>query len=243
VAFIHDNEVPPATNPPVVTIFASDPIAVEGQFCWSNWWWTSSGSIDGWKTNSVTPPIGRCTGSNTATFVVRRTGETTAALTVYYSIAGTASNGVDYATLPGSVMIPAGSHSASIEIVPIDDSIPERIETVLLALQPPPASGSATTPSAAYEIGFPRRAAAIILDNDQPRPPCHRLSDGLFHLCVPGTNGYTFCIRTSTDLVNWTAVCTNVVTDGAVHFIDPDAGDFDKRFYQVAPVPNPPPTP
>ena len=35
-----------------VTIFATDPIAVEGQFCLSNWWWTSSGTATGWTTNS-----------------------------------------------------------------------------------------------------------------------------------------------------------------------------------------------
>jgi hypothetical protein len=163
---------------------------------------------------------------------VRRTGETNSGLTVYYSIGGTASNGVDYITLPGQLTIPAGQRAARIEVVPIDDSIAECIETIVLTIQPPPPGPSA------YTIGSPRRAAAIILDNDQPRPPCHKLSDGLFHVCAPGTNGYTYCIRTSTDLVNWTALCTNVVTEGAIHFVDADAADFDHRFYQVAPEPN-----
>ena len=60
----------------------------------------------------------------------------------------------------------------------------------------------------------------------------------MFHLCVPGTNGYTFSLQASTDMVNWTSLCTNIVTEGAVHFVDPDATDFAERFYQVVPEPN-----
>lgn len=232
VAYIRDNDSTSATNPPVVTIFASDPIAVEGQFCPSNWWWTTSGSGAGWQTNTVIRPTNSCSGSNTATFVVRRTGSTGSDLSVYYRIGGTASNGVDYVTLPGKVTITAGHEAARIEVLPIDDSIAEGVETVLLSLQPPP-PGPAT-----YLIGSPSRAAAIIVDNELPRPPCRRLSDGMFHLCAPGTNGFTFCIHTSSDLINWTAICTNVVTEGAVHFVDPDAADLAHRFYRVTPDAN-----
>jgi hypothetical protein len=116
--------------------------------------------------------------------------------------------------------------------VPIDDNIVEGIETVLLTLQPSPSD------AAAYQIGPARRAAAIIVDNDSPRPPCAVLRDGMFHLCSPGTNGYTYCVRASSNLVNWTAVCTNIVTEGAVHFVDPDATDLRNRFYYVVPDSN-----
>jgi len=226
VAYIHDNDRPPATNRPVVTIVATDPIAVEGDFCGSNWWWTTAASDGGWTTNSRPPSP--CPRTNTATFEVRRSGGTNSDLTVYYRIGGTASNGIDYVTLPNNVIIPAGRYAARIEIVPIDDTIPERIETVVLSLTAP-------TSPLGYQIGYPRQAAAIILDNDQPRPHCGRLSDGLFHLCAPGTNGFVYCIRTSTDLVTWTSLCSNVVTDGAIHFVDPDAADIQHRFYQVVP--------
>jgi hypothetical protein len=224
-----------STNPPLVTIYAIDPIAVEGQFCVSNWWWTTSGSTGVWTTTSPGWRTNYCS-TNTATFVVRRSGQTNSDLTVYYAIGGTASNSVDYLTLPGQVTIPAGRYAARIAVVPIDDGIPEGIETVLLALQPPPTSLTGAPP--AYLIGLPSRAAAIILDNGQPRPPCQVLSDGLFHLCLPGTNGYSFCIRASRDLATWTSLCTNVVSEGAVHFVDPDATVFGQRFYQIAPAPN-----
>jgi len=237
VAYIRDastNQLPP-TNLPIVTIIASDPIAVEGQFCWSNWWWTISGSLDGWRTNSWDWRTNHCSGSNTATFVVRRSGETNSALTVFYAVGGTASNGVDYIALPGQVTIPAGHRAARIEVIPIDDAIPERIETVLLSLQSTPAPAGSPPD---YQIGFPRRAAAIILDNDQPRPRCGRLVDGMFHFCEPGTNGYSFYLRASTDLVNWFPLCTNVVTEGAIHFVDPDASGIGSRFYRATPEPN-----
>jgi len=218
-----------------VSIVATDPIAVEGKFCWSNWWWTASGGSNGW---TITPAGWRTNYcfTNTARFAVRRSAETNSDLTVFYAIGGTASNGIDYVTLPGQVTIPAGHRSASIEMVPIDDAIPERIETVVLALQPSPSTATGGPP--AYLIGFPSRAAALILDNDQPRPPCHRLVDGTFHLCAPGTNGFGFCIRASADLVNWSPLCTNIVTEGAVHFVDPDAAQSGKRFYRVTPEPN-----
>src|SRR5882672_12709460 len=75
--------------------------------------------------------------TNTATFVVRRTGPTNHSLTINYAIGGSASNGVDYVAIPGSVTIPAGEHSARITIVPIDDTIPECTETVILGLVQP----------------------------------------------------------------------------------------------------------
>ena len=236
--------LPPSTNVPVVTIVASDPIAVEGPFCPSNWWWTTSWNGSDWN---VAPATGdpnspawtnNCAGTNTAMFVVRRSGPTNSELTIYYAIGGTASNGLNYVALPGSVTIAAGRRSARIEVVPIDDSIPERIETVVLGLQPDP---NPTNGMPAYMTGSPSRAAAIIIDNDLPRPPSVRLPDGMFHLCRPGTNGYSFTVRSSLDLTSWTVLCTNAVTDGAVHYIDPDAANFNTRFYRVVAEPAYPP--
>ena len=51
-------------------------------------------------------------GPKTATFTVRRQGETNDGLTVPYGIGGTASNGVDYAAIPGFVTIPSGGDAA-----------------------------------------------------------------------------------------------------------------------------------
>jgi VCBS repeat-containing protein len=78
--------------------------------------------------------------ADTGTFLVTRTGDTSAPLTVYYSVAGNPStgvpalHGVDYEALPGVLQIPAGASSASITIVPRWDEFGETAEQVLLQL-------------------------------------------------------------------------------------------------------------
>jgi len=67
------------------------------------------------------------------------------------------------------------------------------------------------------------------------------LPDHEFHLCEPATNGFCFRLEASTDLRHWIPLCTNVVTDGALHFIAPDAPPLDTRFYRAAPEPGLPP--
>jgi regulation of enolase protein 1 (concanavalin A-like superfamily) len=69
-----------------------------------------------------------------ATISVSRTGSTAASLTVPYTVGGTATNGTDYVTLSGSVIIPVGSASAIINVTPIDDSVSESLETVKLTI-------------------------------------------------------------------------------------------------------------
>jgi len=236
VSVVETNRI---TNlPPIVTIEAIDAIAAEGT---NFWYWPVCTAAGVWQTN-VSPTSISGTNMlprvNTATFKVRRTGETNADLIVSYAIGGTASNGVDYETLSGQVTIPAGQHAARITVVPIDDTIVEPIETVVLELQPQPSATADTPPP--YLVGIPRRAAAIIVDNDSPRPPCMTTSDGLFCLCRPGTNGFCFRLEVSTNLVNWVPVCTNSVTDGAIHYVDPDATDSVIRFYRTSPAPCPP---
>lgn len=216
---------PPVTNlPPLVTISSPDPIASEGTNCcrWLGW------------TNST--PTNYC-GTNTATFVVRRAGPTNDALTVYYRIGGIASNGVDYLALPGVVTIPAGRRAAEFKLVPLDDLLPEPLETVVLGLRAPPGLLSNVPP---YLIGFPSRAAAVIVDNDAPRPTTGHLADRCFHVMKPGANGTWWRIEVSRDLIHWAVLGTNVVTDGALHFVDPDADEETVGYYRT--VPSEPPT-
>ncbi|MDX9931097.1 MAG: choice-of-anchor L domain-containing protein [Bacteroidales bacterium] len=55
--------------------------------------------------------------------------------TVNYTILGTATNGVDYPTIPSSLTIPAGSDSVCITISPTMDNLAEGVETIMLVLQ------------------------------------------------------------------------------------------------------------
>ncbi len=75
------------------------------------------------------------------TFTVTRSGALTSALTVAYTVSGNAAVGADYASLSGSVTIPANQASATITVTPLSDSLAEGDETVTLTL----ASGLAST--------------------------------------------------------------------------------------------------
>lgn len=218
VVYIDDNTL----SRPLVGIVARDPVATEGTNCY-RW--------PGWPT-----PTNNLAGTNTATFAVRREGRTNDSLTVFYTVGGTATNGVDYKLLPGTVVIPAGQRVAPIVIVPVDDALPEKIETVVLGLIEPPYGSPLPSP---YVVGKQARAAAIIVDNDQPRPCTERLPDRCFHLTQPGRNGDWYRIESSANLVDWTVLCTNSVTDGAIHFVDPDADTNSQRFYRAQPETDP----
>ena len=99
-------------------------------------------------------------GPEAGRFTIARDGSTAAALTVYYTISGTATPGVDYLALAGSVTIPAGQSSVAIDLVPIDDKMVEQTEVVVLAL----------SPRASYSIDTPASATVTIADNDITTP-------------------------------------------------------------------------
>ncbi len=234
---------PPITNrPPVVSIVATDPVAIEGTNCWgwpnltnrwplgsTNYWSLLPGSSLRlwWFTNC---------GPKSASFVVRRDGNTNSDLLVRYRIGGTAINGVDYEPLSGVVAIPAGARRAEILVVPKDDRVIEPIETVVLGLLPMP-DASAWPPD--YVVGTPSRAGAIIVDSNRPRPVTASLADRCFLLGADALDGAWFRIERSADLRNWSAICTNQAIQGAIHFVDPDAGGAATGFYRAVAVPEP----
>ena len=141
---------PPTNRPPLISIVATDPIAVEGTNCWpwlglvnaSPTWanWTATAAVCRFFTNC---------GPKDAIFTVRRHGDTNNALTVTYGIGGTATNGVDYVALPGVVTIPPGERAALITVAPLDDGPPDITSTVILTLEP-----STNTPPD-FVLGYP----------------------------------------------------------------------------------------
>jgi hypothetical protein len=128
------------------------------------------------------------------TFLVTRTGDTSAALTVYYSLAGSPSSGVpalhgvDFEALPGVLQIPAGSASASVTIVPRWDAFGETAEQVLLQLGAGPTD---------YKLGATTSATVTIADGATGNPPYAEVtgntsaveggSSGLFTFSVKGS--------------------------------------------------------
>jgi hypothetical protein len=222
---------PPTNRPPIVDIIATDPIAIEGTNCWP--WLGLASATPTWS--NWTSPTAICRfftncGPKNAIFAVRRFGATNNDLSVSYAIGGTASNGVDYATLPGWVTIPAGQRAALVSVVPLDDGPPDINSTVVLRLTP-----STNTPPD-YLVGMSASAAALILDGQWPAPAAAVLPDRCFHVTATGPNGAWFRIDCTTDLIHWTSLCTNQVVNGSIDFVDADAPNNATRFYRAVPV-------
>ncbi|MCX6885618.1 MAG: hypothetical protein NTX27_11300 [Verrucomicrobia bacterium] len=96
--------------------------------------------------------------NDTATFTFNREGDVSAPLTVNLTISGTAVNGTDYQAIPTSVTFPAGSATTTVTITPIDDSLIESPETVILKI----------ASSASYSVLDNASATAVIADNETP---------------------------------------------------------------------------
>jgi hypothetical protein len=223
--------LPPPTNcPALVGIVATDPVAIEGTNCWP--WWALANPVPAWSNWFAASAVFRLEtncGPKAASFTVFRMGATNDDLDVNYTNGGTATNGIDYVALPGVVLVPAGQMQATIAIVPLDDGPPDINRTVLLKL----------APGTNYLVGWPAAAAAIILDSSSPRAATGLVPGNLFHLSSTGPNGAWFHVEYSTDMIQWTALCTNQVVNGGVNFVDPDASTRPARFYRIVPEAGP----
>jgi Tol biopolymer transport system component len=111
-------------------------------------------------TIAATGPSATEAGLATGQLTVSRTGNTAAALTVFYTVTGTATPGSDYGVLPGSVTIPAGAANAAIPVAPIDDAAVEPDESVVVTLNA----------HVSYAIGAPGSATVMILSDDVSLP-------------------------------------------------------------------------
>ncbi|HWV66642.1 Calx-beta domain-containing protein [Chitinophaga sp.] len=134
------------------------------------------------------------------------------AITVNYTIAGTATAGADYTALTGSVVIPAGQNSVAVPVVVADDQIIEVTETVIATLN----GGTATH----FTFAGNGNATVNITDNESSTPAnmvvtATKGADG----AEPATNG-NFAIGlpagiTSSEDVTVNYTITGTATPGA----------------------------
>jgi uncharacterized repeat protein (TIGR01451 family) len=106
----------------------------------------------------VDPYAAESTPPNAALLRVKRFGDASQPLTVKFDVAGTATEGTDYNAIGRSVTVAAGTHTADIQIVPVDDSEFELTEEVIVTLKSDPR----------YTIIFGSSATVTIEDNDGP---------------------------------------------------------------------------
>lgn len=104
--------------------------------------------------------------SDPGVFRVRRFGSTAGALTVPFSVSGTATAGADYSGLGTSVVIPDGASFTDLTVSVIDDFVVEPVETVTLVLQP----------DAAHTIYGSEAAATVEIADDGDVAPVATLT-------------------------------------------------------------------
>lgn len=107
---------------------------------------------------AATTPTASETGPSNGVFTISRDGPTNSALTVYFSVTGTASAGTDYTSLGSSIVIAANRVSTNLLVRPINDSLTEGVEYVVVSLQT----------NANYLVGAPSFDSVAIADNDSP---------------------------------------------------------------------------
>ncbi len=90
-------------------------------------------------------------------FTFTRDGALVGDLTVHFSVTGTASQGLDYESLGGSVVIIDGQASSTVDVTPYFDMEPEGDETVVVTITADPA----------YTIGSPSSGTVTIIDGPQ----------------------------------------------------------------------------
>lgn len=140
-------------------------------------------------TVSASAPNAAEQGNTPGRFTLTRTGSTTLALSVNYTLSGTALNGTDYLLLNGAAIIPVGGTSADVVVTPIDDALPEGNETVILSL----------ATSSTYTLGSPNSATVTIADNDTVTTPTDTTKPTVAFI---NPNGSPFYTTMSTVLVN-----------------------------------------
>ncbi|WP_199306378.1 choice-of-anchor L domain-containing protein [Anabaena sp. FACHB-1391] len=154
------------------------------------------------------------TTANPGVFTITRTGSTNNALTVSYTISGTASTG-DYSPIPSTVTFLAGETSKTVTITPVNDNLVEGRETVILSL----ISGTN------YSLGTDNSATVIITDNDvDPGRADVSLSVNPASVLEDGTTNLVYTFTRAGDLTN--ALTVNFNVGGSATFSS-DSNDTD----------------
>jgi hypothetical protein len=175
-------------------------------------------------------------GPSPGTFTVTRTGSTSNSLTVNYSLAGTATSGVDYQTQGAatasltslaapSITIPAGATSATLGILPTTTTTAAGDQTVVLSLS----SG------ANYSLNSPASATMTLAGNAVFNPSLTFIASKPT-LSWATTKGAVYRVAYKNKLNDavWTYTGTDLTAmDNQFSWTDPGADGQQQRFYLI----------
>ncbi|MCA2861726.1 MAG: M10 family metallopeptidase C-terminal domain-containing protein [Microcystis sp. M005S1] len=142
-------------------------------------------------TLSISPSSVTEDGTTNMVYTFTRSGVTTNALTVNYTIGGTATNGTDYTSIPTSVTFAANSSTATVIVDPTADTTVESNETVALTL----ATGTG------YTVGTPNAATGTI-NNDDVTLPSITLAVSPSSVTEDGTSNLIYIFMRTGDTTN-----------------------------------------
>jgi hypothetical protein len=186
---------------------------------------SNSAPITPTVTVAATDPNASRVGPDNGTFTITRTGSTAAALTVNYSLGGTAINGIDYNSLSGSATIAAGSASAAVVIVPKPATSYAGSKSVTLAL----------AANAAYNLGSAGSATVTVAGNGVSIKSIKatRTSVTISWTSVAGRI-YHVAYKNSLSDATWTDLSGNVTATGTTtSWTDTTANKSTQRYYAV----------
>ncbi|WP_287722002.1 Calx-beta domain-containing protein, partial [Microcystis sp. M049S1] len=142
-------------------------------------------------TLSISPSSVTEDGTTNMVYTFTRSGVTTNALTVNYTIGGTATNGTGYTSIPTSVTFAANSSTATVIVDPTADTTVESNETVALTL----ATGTG------YTVGTPNAATGTI-NNDDVTLPSITLAVSPSSVTEDGTSNLIYIFMRTGDTTN-----------------------------------------
>lgn len=111
-------------------------------------------------------------GPNPGTFTITRSGNLVPPIVVDLYPSGTATSGTDYATLPTTIALASGETTATVTMTPVDDTLNDANETVILSLTSGVTGGGngSTNGSGNYLTTSPTSAQITIQDNENNPP-------------------------------------------------------------------------
>ncbi len=88
------------------------------------------------STSGLTVPFTEASTTTGEDFFISRRVATASELIVNYTLSGTATSGDDYTPLSGTATIPANATGVYVNVIPINDTLPEGTESIVMTLTP-----------------------------------------------------------------------------------------------------------